>query len=316
MGRRAIVLLVALILAGLAAWAIWNFLQNVQNQEQAGQEIVTVFRAGPGGVAEGQEGSIVLSSFDADVRCQDPDLDLDAAGNCPIKQSTDQLEDVPADVLDSTDKLRQILTGRVAAGPISAGSIITASQWVELSVITKPLAEQIPSGKQALTVSTSNVQGVNGFVEAGDRINMIITLDIAFDQIPVDGGITLPPDTGTEEPGAAEATVVTFTRYVLQGIPVLAVGRSVRPEDTDDQTGQVPAAPETPAEGEAPVEEANETVFTLEVTPEQAERIVYAFENGSMWLTLVPGDFVEVETNGVLIDNLFGGDLIDTIFGG
>ena len=72
------------------------------------------------------------------------------------------------------------------------------------------------------------------------------------------------------------------------------------------------------AEGEedAPAEDpANSTVFTLEVTPDQAERIVYAFENGSIWLTLVPTDFVEVETDGVVIDNLFGGDLIEEIFG-
>ena len=53
----------------------------------------------------------------------------------------------------------------------------------------------------------------------------------------------------------------------------------------------------------------------LEVTPDQAERIVYAFENGSIWLTLVPTDFVEIETDGVVIDNLFGGDLVEEIFG-
>jgi hypothetical protein len=62
-------------------------------------------------------------------------------------------------------------------------------------------------------------------------------------------------------------------------------------------------------------ETGNETVFTLEVTPEQAERIAYAVENGSIWLTLVPADFVEVETAGVIIDNLFGGDLVEDIFG-
>jgi hypothetical protein len=95
----------------------------------------------------------------------------------------------------------------------------------------------------------------------------------------------------------------------------MAVGADVRVEDTEDQTGQIPAA--TPIEGEevAAEDPANATIFTLEVTPEQAERIVYAFENGSMWLTLVPPDFVEVETNGVVVDNLFGGDLVDQIFG-
>jgi Flp pilus assembly protein CpaB len=316
MGRRAIVLLVALILAGLAAWAIWNFLQNVQDEAREGQEIVTVFRAGSAGIAEGQEGSIILSSFDSDVRCRDADLAMDAAGNCPVKQSTDQVQDVPTDVLDSVEKLREVLAGKVAAGPISAGSIITASQWVELSVDTRPLAEQIPSGKQALTVSTGDVQGVNGFVEAGDRINMIITVDIEFDQIPVDGGPTLPTEPPADGQTDEETTVITYTRYVLQGIPVLAVGRDVRLEETDDQTGQVPAAPPVEGEGEGEeVDQGNATTFTLEVTPEQAERIVYAFENGSMWLTLVPADFVEVETNGVIIDNLFGGDLVDQIFG-
>ena len=50
-----------------------------------------------------------------------------------------------------------------------------------------PLAEQIPEGKQAIVISTDNVRGVNGFVNPGDRVNMILTLDIEFDLIPVDG---------------------------------------------------------------------------------------------------------------------------------
>jgi Flp pilus assembly protein CpaB len=328
MGRRAIVLLVALILAGLAAWAIWNYLQNVQKEAEAGQELVTVFRAGgEGGIAEGSEGSILVSAFDSDVRCQDEETELAEVSNCSIKKDRDQVSDVPVDVIDSEEELRQILQGKVAAGPISQGAILTASQWVELSVNVKPLAEQIPSGKQAITVSTSNVQGINGFVEAGDRINMIITLDISFDQIPVDfGGVTLP-DTGTGEGGTTgdqtQTVVVTYTRYVLQGIPVLAVGRDIRPDETGDQTGQVDSGTDTgtgttgdgTTDGTTEEDTGNETVFTLEVTPEQAERIVYAFENGSIWLTLVPEDFVEVETNGVIVDNLFGGDLVDEIFG-
>ena len=319
MGRRAIVLLVALILAGLAAWAVWNFLQTVESEAKAGQDIATVFRAGPDGISEGAEGSILVSAYDSDARCKDENLDLGDATDCSVKKSTDQVEDVPADALDSEEKLRQVLNGRVAAGPISAGSILTAAQWTEVTVDVIPLSEQIPSGKQAITISTGNVQGVNGFVEAGDRINMIITLDIEFDLIPVNfDGITLPdPDTGEESTSTeTETVVVTYTRYVLQGLPVLATGRDIRP---DLQAPPTVDAPETTAEGEEAAaeeeEQGNSTVFTLEVTPDQAERIVYAFENGSIWLTLVPTDFVEIETDGVVIDNLFGGDLIEEIFG-
>ncbi len=305
MGRRAIVLLVALILAGLAAWAVWNFMQNVRGEAEAGQEKVTVYRAGVDGISEGQEGSILVSDFDN--------------GGTLIERGEDEVEDTPLDAIQSDEDLRSVLTGKVAAGPISSRGILTRSQWTEISVDVKPLSEQIASGNQAITISTSNVAGVNGFVEAGDRINMIITLDIEFDLIPVDGAPTLPPPEGEVTPteGEEETVTVTYTRYVLQGLNVLAAGRNVRPEEDEDQTGQVEAQ-ETPEEGAAaePTEEdqGNSTVFTLEVTPDQAERIVYAFDNGSIWLTLVPEDFVEVETDGVTIDNLFGGDLTEAIF--
>ena len=66
----------------------------------------------------------------------------------------------------------------MAVGPIANNQILTAEQWTELTVDITPLAEQIPSGKQAMTISLDNIKGVNGFVEPGDRVNMIITLDM------------------------------------------------------------------------------------------------------------------------------------------
>ncbi|HEY6635487.1 MAG TPA: Flp pilus assembly protein CpaB [Acidimicrobiia bacterium] len=296
----------ALILAGLAAWAVWNFMQNVRGEAEAGQEQVTVFRAGPEGIPEGTEGAILVSDFDN--------------GGTLIEEGTDEVEDTPADAIQSAQELREILSGKVSAGPISARGILTRSQWAELTVDVRPLSESIASGNQAITISTSDVAGVNGYVEAGDRVNMIITLDIEFSNIPIDSPLlpTAPEETPGEE---TEVVTVTYTRYVLQGLNVLAVGREVRPEEDGDQTGEIDAdestTTETTPDGQPVPEEedtGNATIFTLEVTPSQAERIVYAFENGSIWLTLVPEDFVEVETNGVTIDNLFGGDLQDTIF--
>ncbi len=304
MGRRAIVLLVALILAGLAAWAVWNFLDGVRADVEADQEKVTVFRAGEGGIAEGTEGSVLVTDYNA--------------GGSLVVGGEDEFEDTPADAIQTEDELRSVLTGSVAAGPISEKGILTRSQWTTVSVETTPLAELIGTGNQAVTISTSNIQGVNGFVEAGDRVNMIVTLDIEFDFIPVEGLPTVDPGTtGTTVPGEEQSETVTYTRYVLQGLPVMAVGRDIRVEDDGDQTGEITSdnnvTVEAGTEG-APAEDlGNSTIFTLEVTPDQAERIVYAFENGSIWLTLVPEDFVEVETDGVTINNLFGGDLLEAI---
>jgi len=313
-----------LILAGLAAWAVWNYLQGVESAAEEGQVKVTVFRAGcdrpdddPNAacdvpdIKEGAEGGVLLTDFNS-------------GGNL-IVEDEEEKEDLPAGVITSAEQLNQVLSGKVAAGPISGNSILTSGQWTAITVDVTPLAETIPSGKQAMTISVDNIRGVNGFVEAGDRINMIITLDISFDLLPEDfSGITVEDpsvDPGGEgvppEEEEADVVVVTYTRYVLQGLPVMATGRDIRPDSEAPPTVDVPASgPTDGIEAETPEEDTgNATIFTLEVTPEQAERIAYAFENGSIWLTLVPEDFVEVETNGVIIDNLFGGDLVDDIFG-
>ncbi len=298
-------LLVALVLAGLAAWAVWNYLQNVENEIVEGQEIVEVYRAGEA-IAEGTDGAILLSDFNS--------------GGVLITLSEDQAEDVPVGAITTPEQLNQVLTDRVAAGPIAAGSILNESQWASITVNVVPLAEEIPSGKQAMTIATDNIKGINGFVEPGDRVNMILTIDIPENLLPDElGGIAEPVAPVEGAPATEQApAAVTYTRFVLQGLPVMATGRDIRPEEDAPETVEVDpeTTGDTTPEGE-PVEEelGNDTTFTLEVTPEQAERIAYATENGSIWLTLVPGDFVEVETTGVTTLNLFGGNLLDDIFG-
>jgi Flp pilus assembly protein CpaB len=302
MGRRAIVLLVALILAGLAAWAVWNFLDGIKSDEEANQVQVTVFRA-VNPIAEGTDGSILLSSTGL------------------IAEGFEQQEDLPTDAITTQEQLNNVLTGKVAAGPISGNAILTQSQWTSVTVDIIPLAERIPSGKQAMTIGLDNVRGVNGFVEAGDLVNLIITLDLSVDVIPADfPGVTVDPgtDPGAEgAPGETTTETITYTRYVLQGLPVLAVGRDIRPDE--DAPPVVDVTPPTgtgtgTTDGTTEEDTGNDTIFTIEVTPEQAERLAFAFENGSIWMTLVPNDFVEVETDGVIINTLFGGDLLDDIF--
>lgn len=303
MGRRALVLVIALVLAGVAAFSIFQYLSGIEEDVLAGQEEVVVYRAiNP--IAEGTEGNFILQG----------------AGTL-YQESTEQLEDLPQGAIQNQDQLQSILGGRVAAGPISGNQILTANQWVQLTVEITPLAELIPEGKQAITVSPGAVQGVNGFVRPGDRVNIIITVDIEFRltalaQESPDFGIPVEDTTTTDGQTPEDQLTVTYTRYVLQGIPVMAVGQAIRPEPDADLTGEISATPEadqgTVQEGEAP---ALSTVFTLEVTPEEAEKLVFAQSSGSLYYTLVPEDFVEVDTRGVTIEQLFEGDLVEDIFG-
>ena len=297
MGRRALVLLVALLLAGVAAFAVFQFLNGIRNDVEANREKTPVFRATQF-IPEGSDGSLAYQSS------------WFAAGE-------ENVEDLPEGAITTEEQLQATVSGRLAVGPIERNEIVTASQWAQLTVNLKPLSELIPSGKQAMTISTDAVRGINGFVRPGDLVNLIITLDIEFNQIPVDSPIFgVPTDTTTAEgaPVEEETESVTYTRFVLQGLPVLAVAQDVRSEEGE---GTAVVVPEVDAAG-APVTEDSqvpETVFTLEVTPEQAERIAFSFENGSIWMTLVPADFIEVDTDGVTIESLFAGDLVEDIFG-
>lgn len=300
MGRRALVLLVALVLAGVAAFAVFQFLSGIQSEVEADREKVTVFRAGSA-IPEGAQGSQILQQG-------------------VITQGEENTEDLPLGAVTSEEQLQAVLGGRLAVGPIDQNEIITTSQWAQLTVDLKPLSELIPSGKQALTISTDAVRGVNGFVRPGDMVNLIITLDIEFTQIPVDSPIFgIPTETtAADGTGGEEASeTVTYTRFVLQGLPVLAVAQDVRPEEGETQPVVTPTvdAEGNPVPPTEAAEEVPQTVFTLEVTPEQAERIAFSFENGSVWMTLVPSDFVEVETQGVTIESLFAGDIVSDIFG-
>lgn len=306
MGRRALVLVVALLLAGVAAFAIFRYLRGIEEDIAAGQEQIPVFRAIQA-IAEGTEGNVILQGE-----------------GVLYEKSIEQKEDLPADAITTPEELTSVLSSRVAAGPISGNQVLTRNQWVQLTVEIIPLAEQIPEGKQALTISPGIIEGVNGFVEPGDRVNVIVSVDIEFRltalaQTP-DFGIPAEPTGGEEAATEEEQQIVQYTRYVLQGLPVLAVGRAIRPDEDAPQTvsvdGQAATAQGAPAaEGEAPAEPEVSAVYTLEVTPEQAERLVYALRNGNVYLTLVPADFVEVETKGITIDTLFEGDLTEDIFG-
>jgi len=283
MGRRTLVLIVALLLAGIAAFAVWQFLSNVEEEKEAELVLRDVFRVSGGTITEGTEGSLVLSQERAVL-------------------SSEETRFLPDNAIGTLEELTATLTGRVAAGPISNNSILTTDQWVELTADIKPLAERIPEGKQAITIGVDNIQGVNGFIEAGDRVNVIVTLTAPIEQIAEDviASETLTPEELRALREELEQGIIS--RFVMQGLPVLAVGTEIRADEDADQTVTVTTVA---VEGQEAAPEVQRGVLTLEVTPEEAERIVYTFSTGTVWLTLVPEDFVPVPTDGITRDNLF-----------
>ncbi|HKY46577.1 MAG TPA: hypothetical protein VJQ79_01220, partial [Acidimicrobiia bacterium] len=130
MGRRALVLLVALLLAGVAAFAVFQFLNGIRNDVEANREKTPVFRATQF-IPEGSDGSLALQSG-------------------WFAPGEENVEDLPDGAITTDQELQAIVGGRLAVGPIERNQIITQSQWAQLTVNLKPLSELIPSGKQAM----------------------------------------------------------------------------------------------------------------------------------------------------------------------
>jgi pilus assembly protein CpaB len=303
MGRRALVLAIALVLGLVAGFAIWRYLNGIESEFREAQEQVEVFRAVVA-IQEGTLGAQVLQGAAAS-----------------FEKSQEQREDLPTDYIATQEQLEALLANRVAVGPISANEILVESQWGTLSVELTPLVDLIDEGLEAVTVSPDVIAGVNGFVRPGDKVNILVTLEIAFDLTDVaavpEFGIPTEPAAEGETQDTQEE-IVQYTRYVLNQVPVIAVGRKVTAEEGAPETVTVettPAADQGTVQGEAAPEEAVSSVYTLALPPEDIERLVFAQANGALYFTLIPEDYVLTETKGVTINTLFAGDLVEDIFG-
>lgn len=296
MVKRTVVLIVALVLAGIAAFSIWQYLQGVDEDAREGLQLVPVVRA------------------TEDIPARTP-------GNTVIDESLyvvseESFEFLPGPSPDRTvaftsqEEMTARLRDRFAIGPISANQILTSDQWEDAldAPVIESLAEIISPGKQAITVQVDATRAVGGFVRPDDRINMIVTIQAS--QLSLEG---LGEEEVTDEnlrdllDQIAESQEEEFSRFLLQGIPVLAVAEQKRTGDPafDNSVGRVQSV----VNEDGTVTEAGEGtqfgLLTLEVTAQEAERMVFAFEKGSVWMTLVPDDFIPVATDGINRETLF-----------
>lgn len=324
MGKRSLVLIIALALAAVSAFSVWQYLTTVEDEARAEVQEVVVYRATQlietgTPVVEAEEfieESTELVSYVAfegsQIVCTGPaegsDAPLDACGRNPRLES----------VLDPIN---------VAAGPISAGQLITSEMFVPPSLLTDvKLSESIPQGKVAISFQPEASASSGGFVRPGDRVNVLASASVDLTQstqllqdpelrklllgeaaVPVT--TTTAPPTGEGTDGEQEEDAVSrlaetlpgtvdFTQTVLQDVEVLAVGADTRPSPLG--TGLTPAGAQ---------------IVVLEVTPEQAEKIEYARQYTTVALSLIPSGedtvYSPFDSRGIIVDDLFS--LIDRI---
>jgi pilus assembly protein CpaB len=156
--------------------------------------------------------------------------------------------DWPEDrVVPGSMKDKKQLEGRIARYPIFPGEVILENKLAPVG--TKGgMAAIIKDDKRAVTVKVDEASGVAGFVKPDDRVDVMGTFKIKV------------------KDASGEKTDDGYTNIILQNILIRATGQVIERKDGDKPT-VVPTV-------------------TLEVTPEEGEKLVLAAKDGQISLAL------------------------------
>lgn len=171
----------------------------------------------------------------------------------------------PDALLQGTVADTAALVGRVTRYPVATGEQITLAKIGLQGETKEGLSFIIPAGKRALAVAVTQVSSVGGLLLPGDRVDVIAVFNAT--------------DVGSER-------AVTL----FQNIEVLAVAQVAQEPVPPPSTEEGEAAGDQPLaqrpQGAEPQPEA--TTVTLALTPEQAQLLAVAQEQGKVWLSLRP----------------------------
>lgn len=322
MGRRTLVLVIAVALAAISGFAIWQYLSNVEDDIRADIAEVGVFRATED-IAATTPGEEARPLIEASTALRESVVFEGSTILCTGAVGTNEggnPEEVgcPANPND----LNAVLDGKVASGPIAAGQLITQGSFADTRDLQQRLKDAIAPGKVAISLNIDVQAASGGFIRPGDNVNVLASASLSplsflelisndeLRDLLVEAGVT-PEDDGGAEPGddasppaqeeqgptnlaGAIPSSIDVTETILQNVQVLAVGEDTRPAPLD--TGLTPLG----------------GVVVFEVTPQQAEIIEYARNYTEVALSLLPsGDYVPYDAQPIVVDDIFG--LLDRI---
>lgn len=164
------------------------------------------------------------------------------------------------------------LAGRTVLYPIKVDEPIFESSLAPTTLEGGGIAAIVRTKKRAMAVKIDKIIGVAGFLNPGNRVDVLVTLKV---KTTVQG-----------KQGKEKNVTYSTSKTVLENILVIATGPSLDPGAEPDKPRQV-------------------TVATLEVTPEESEKLALAMNEGT--ISLVLRNYVDTEdvaTKGETISSL------------
>lgn len=201
--------------------------------------------------------------------------------NGVIAQDGFVTEEVPQDTLVE-GAITQVsdLRNRRNNAFILAGEQIPLSRVQGGKVIGGVLS--IPEGHQAVSVSLQSPRAVGAALTGGDNVTVLAT----FEDVSVKSKVEQTPTTTSTQAVArsAAATVVLVPQVEVLRVGVPTTGGGLSGEERADTTGAIGV--------------------TLAFLPEEAQKFVFALEQGTVYLSLLPPGAEGVELKPITVDSI------------
>ena len=203
---RVVAIVAALVLAGVATFAITTYIRGIEQRAFEDAELVEVF------VAQ-QEIPSGLSG--------------EAAGEAGlIERGTIPNRNVPEGAVTSLEQI----SGLVSTDRVLPNEVLVIGRWADPDSTEAALIE-IPEDFQALSVQVGIPPGVAGFIRPGSEVSLIATVERPL----IAPGEELTADDFFDDDGLPfDVPTETATQYLLQNIQVLSTGQRVATEEGDD----------------------------------------------------------------------------------
>jgi pilus assembly protein CpaB len=281
MRLRVILIIVAIIIAGVAVFGVIAYISNIRQTAEKEVEKIEVLVAIQ---------NIPKDTFVDDLMSS-KSVELQAI---PRKYIADG-------VLTTLDNFK----GFVTISPISKGEQITSTKFAKPEQVG--LAFNIPGDMVAISIPVDEVIGVSKLIRIGDMVNVIATFMPEENKNANETTAEAQTTVETQPVEAGEEEILTeikepITKTLLWNVKVLYLG--TREIIVEEQKEKSSAILSNQAAKEAKAIIIN--TVTLAVSPEDAEKLVFSEELGLVWLALVPSEGVEVkETPGRTYKNIF-----------
>ncbi len=191
------ILIVAIAVGALAAFALMRYVRGVEDDANAESELVPV---------------LIVTQDIAEATTAD-------VAQVSIASTLVPVEFRPANAVESLDQI----AGKVAAADLATNQILVPGMFIDPQVASVSFADLLTENLEAVALSFDQIRAVGGYLAPGDEVNMVIT------------GLTPPAETEEgadaatpeEDAAAAASPFQSPARYLYQRVKIIAIGNQL-----------------------------------------------------------------------------------------